>query len=184
MYVETRNNLIGYRLFNTKKVDNTFMEYDSRKYPRSYFRVISFRRKIIQITWLSYRIWIKERNEKNPSYCTKCILHLWFKNSNLKVDHHTGATGSSTAPNTIVRMKKVHGHGNLSNKFFKKKVRRQKHTKNADKGKNSLPCINHLIMSKHCQHPVQNNHCPEMKGQYSTSFLLSGRNIHIYAHAL
>ena len=52
-------------------------------------------------------------------------------------------------------------HCNLSNLFvffvffFKKEVCRQKHPRKADKCRNNISYVNHFILSKYCQHPLQ-----------------------------
>ena len=50
--------------------------------------------------------------------------------------------------------------------FFVTEVRGQKHPGEADKYRNSSPYMNHFMLSKYCQHPVQGNQCRERAGHH------------------
>ena len=69
--------------------------------------------------------------------------------------------------------------GNLSNPFCKKKIHGQKHPRQKDKCRNSIPYINHCILNGYCQHPVRDNQSPERLGHHRHSILLSVRHLNI-----
>ena len=60
---------------------------------------------------------------------------------------------------------------------FKKKVRRQKHHREADKCRNNIPYIKHFILSEYCQYPVQYKQYPERSGHHRPSLPIQ---LHIY----
>ena len=60
-------------------------------------------------------------------------------------------------------------HGILSNLFFKNEFRGQKHPRNVDKCIYIVQYIDYCILSKYCQHSVQDNQCPEKPGHHRLS---------------
>ena len=59
--------------------------------------------------------------------------------------------------------------GNLSNPFFEKKVLAEKHPREADKCRNNISYIDHLILCKYCQTRVEDKQYPERAGHHSSS---------------
>ena len=56
-----------------------------------------------------------------------------------------------------------------SNPLFKKNVRGQKHPRNADKCRNSIPNTQHFRLHDKSKDTVQENQCPERAGHHSVS---------------
>ena len=54
-------------------------------------------------------------------------------------------------------------------RFVEKNVREQKYHRKADKLR--IPNINNFLLIKHCQHLLQDKHCPEMAATKGHSFL-------------